>query len=313
MTAHGNAGSRGAAGGSEIDLTGKGRIGSDTNPTPTTTQGWRSVLKVHPAADMFPMMSDDELKALAKDIEANDLKSPITVWSPDPNFTRWRRRRGKRKPPPEFYLVDGRNRLTALEQCGRLEFNEAGWPSIEAGFDFDGAVTALGYGDDPYEYVVSANIHRRHLTSEQKRELIAKLLRATPDKSDRQIAATARVDHKTVGASRAEAEARGEIPHVENRTDTKGRTQPARKKRRPIVPESYITHEDGRRERFTPTKPVALFTACGMPANKVAETAVSAKALAEFKVAVDLWFAKMDDDAKRAAVEYAISVAGPRS
>jgi len=30
------------------------------------------------------------------------------------------------------------------------------------------------------------------------------------------------------------------------------------------------------------------------------------KALAEFKVAVDVWFAKMDDDAKREAVHYAI-------
>ena len=31
---------------------------------------------------------------------------------------------------------------------------------------------------------------------------------------------------------------------------------------------------------------------------------VSERALAEFKVAVDTWLAKMDDDAKRAAVEY---------
>ena len=271
---------------------------------------WREVLQVHPAADMFPMMSDADIDALAKDIEASDLKAPITVWSPDQNFTRWLRRRGKRRPPPEFYLVDGRNRLTALERCGRLEFDEAGWLSIEAGFNFDNAVIALDHLDDPYEYVVSANIHRRHLTGEDKRDLISKLLKADPSKSDRSIAKIVKRDHKTVGAVRAEAEARGEIPHVETRTDTKGRAQPTRKKHRP---DSYIVHADGRKEPFTPTGPVALFTACGMPANKVAETAVSAKALAEFKIAIDIWFSKMDAATKRAAVEYAVSVAGAQS
>ena len=36
---------------------------------------------------------------------------------------------------------------------------------------------------DPYAYVISANIRRRHLTAEQKRELIAKLIKATPEKA----------------------------------------------------------------------------------------------------------------------------------
>src|SRR5262249_50024843 len=84
----------------------------------------------------------------------------------------------------------------------------------------------------PAAYVISANIHRRHLTTEQKRELITKLIKAAPEKSDRQIAAAAKVDHKTVGVARARVEGRGEIPHVEERTDTKGRKQPARKQPR---------------------------------------------------------------------------------
>src|SRR5262249_40068638 len=41
----------------------------------------------------------------------------------------------------------------------------------------------------------------------------------------------AKVDHKTVAAVRREGEARGEIPHVETRTDSKGRKQPTRKPR----------------------------------------------------------------------------------
>jgi hypothetical protein len=74
-------------------------------------------------------------------------------------------------------------------------------------------------------YVISKNIRRRHLTSEQRRELIEKLLRADPTKSDRQIARTVKADNKTVGAVRKRAEAREEIPHVSKRTDSKGRSQ----------------------------------------------------------------------------------------
>lgn len=73
------------------------------------------------------------------------------------------------------------------------------------------------------------NIVRRHLTAEGKRELVAELLKMDAEKSDRQVAALARVDHKTVGVVRTEEEGRGEIPHVAKRTDTKGRRQPGRK------------------------------------------------------------------------------------
>jgi hypothetical protein len=41
-------------------------------------KGWRDVLKVHPAADLFPMMGEAELRALGEDIKANWLQTPIT-------------------------------------------------------------------------------------------------------------------------------------------------------------------------------------------------------------------------------------------
>ena len=47
---------------------------------------------------------------------------------------------------------------------------------------------------DPYAYVLSVNVRRRHLTAEQKRDLIETLLKRDPSKSNRQIA-------KLVGAS----------------------------------------------------------------------------------------------------------------
>jgi len=59
--------------------------------------------------------------------------------------------------------------------------------------------------------------------------LIAKLLKAKPEASDRQIGAMAKADGKTVAKVRGELEGRAEIPHDEKRTDSKGRKQPARK------------------------------------------------------------------------------------
>jgi hypothetical protein len=54
--------------------------------------------------------------------------------------------------------------------------------------------------DNPFAFVVSANIHRRHLTTAQKGELIEGLLGAKPEQTDRAIAKVAMADHKTVAA-----------------------------------------------------------------------------------------------------------------
>ena len=55
---------------------------------------------------------------------------------------------------------------------------------------------------DPYAFVASANIHRRHLTSDQKRDLIANLLRARPERSNLATAKIAHADDKTVATVR---------------------------------------------------------------------------------------------------------------
>jgi hypothetical protein len=41
---------------------------------------WRAHLKVHRAADLFPMMSETELQELAGDIRRNGLQTPILLW-----------------------------------------------------------------------------------------------------------------------------------------------------------------------------------------------------------------------------------------
>jgi ParB-like nuclease domain len=94
-------------------------------------------LKVHPAADIFPMLTEDELEELAADIKAHGLLHPIIL--------------------KDGQLIDGRNRLEACRRAG-VE------PQVE---DLNGL--------DPVAYIMSANINRRNLTKGQRAMAVAKL------------------------------------------------------------------------------------------------------------------------------------------
>jgi hypothetical protein len=179
---------------------------------------WRDHLKVHPAADLFPLMSPDELKALADDIKANGLQTPIVLWK-----ELW--------PDDTPILIDGRNRLDALALLGWLEPPRERSPReaiqkhqrhikdhpVTINEEAAGRPFQDHIAGDPYDVALSLNVHRRHLNAEQKRDLIAKVLKAKPEQSDRQIAGLVKTDHKTVGTVRSELESTGEIPPVEGR------------------------------------------------------------------------------------------------
>ena len=149
----------------------------------------------HEAAEKFPLMSEPELKALADNIKARGQDLPIVLLN------------GK--------VLDGRNRLVACK-FARVE----PWTR-----EATKAETA-----DPEGFVMAMNLHRRHLTKEQKNAAIRWKLKAAPEKSNRAIAAEVQVDHKTVAAERAELEDGGEIPHHEKHVGQDGVEQPARKK-----------------------------------------------------------------------------------
>jgi hypothetical protein len=189
-----------------------------------STTSWRDVLPIHPAAELFPLMAPDELRALGADIKKNGLTSPIVLWRAD--F----------KTPPQ--LVDGRNRLDGIENTGRqvrvgvagaLKHGEQWAVRIDDKLIRNSVIVLCGPSVDPVAYVVSANVHRRHLTSEQKRDLIAKLIKANPIKSDRQIAKTVKASPTTVGTVRTDMEAKGDVSKLDTRRDSKGRAQPATK------------------------------------------------------------------------------------
>ena len=175
-----------------------------------TGPSWRDTYKVHPAADIFPMMSEAELRELGEDIKKNGLKEPVTVLYGE----------------GDEVLLDGRNRLDAMELVGLSPIRDGQLaPAFFTAHRADGA----RIGGNPYSFVLSANIHRRHLTAEKKRELIAKVIAANPEKSDRQIAAETKTSHPTVARVRDTLEQAGDVEKVSTRTDTKGRAQPAHK------------------------------------------------------------------------------------
>ena len=92
----------------------------------------------HPLATLIPPMSSDELEKLTQDIRHNGLLEPVVLF--------------------EGQILDGRHRWQAC---------------LSAGVDprFEEFV-----GNDPVSYVLSKNLHRRHLTSAQKAAIAAEAL-----------------------------------------------------------------------------------------------------------------------------------------
>lgn len=93
---------------------------------------------VHPAAEHNPMLNEEGLDRLAADIKANGLRDPLTV-------------------TPDGQLLDGRNRH---EACRRL--------GIEP--------ETVVYEGDPWAFVVSKNIERRHVSTGSRAATVALML-----------------------------------------------------------------------------------------------------------------------------------------
>ncbi len=99
--------------------------------------------ETHPTADVFPLMEGPDFDALCEDIRAYGLREPITR----------ARLKGKR------VVLDGRNRLRAC-QVARVKPD---WR------DYDGEPGGV------VAFVLSANLHRRHLDESQRAMVAARI------------------------------------------------------------------------------------------------------------------------------------------
>ena len=96
-------------------------------------------IDIHPVALILPPMSDEEFKEFKEDLTGNGLLEPIVIF--------------------EDMVLDGRNRYNACKELG-IDIYAVKWQG----------------GMDPVEYVVSKNIHRRHLTPGQRALSAAKAI-----------------------------------------------------------------------------------------------------------------------------------------
>ena len=97
--------------------------------------------KVHPVADLFPMLPEEELRDLAEDIKVRGQLQPIVL------------------DKAGEAILDGRNRFAACKLAGvKPEF-----------VTYD--------GDDPDGYALAVNIVRRNMTKGQQAIVVAKAAR----------------------------------------------------------------------------------------------------------------------------------------
>ena len=160
-------------------------------------------------------MSDVEIDELAKDIEKNGLLEPIIIWVDN------RKEANGAKPPFSQYLLDGRNRLEALRRLGITGPHHkrpgGGVRYFNAIKQCVGGKCSWETDTDPEVYVLSANVHRRHLTTEQKHEAIAAFIKADPKASDSRIAKTLKVvSDKTVAKVREKSVQNPDTPKNEH-------------------------------------------------------------------------------------------------
>jgi hypothetical protein len=109
-------------------------------------EGWRPN-EVHPLTALFPPLSEDELNALAEDIQEHGVRHPIVV-----------DRAG--------VLLDGRMRLAACERA-----------SVEPGFE-------VLNDEDPVPFIWSVNAKRRQMTKGQMAMIAASNLWSASDQRD---------------------------------------------------------------------------------------------------------------------------------
>jgi hypothetical protein len=227
--------------------------------TPITARckAWRSVLPVNPACEIIPAYDDSKLIEVGRDLKASGgMKLPVIVLV----------------QPDGITLLDGRSRLDAMVHVG-IKFDIKivdGHVVIDApGYDIPAPTEIPATPDfNAIAFVLSTNLHRRHLKSTDKRNITKDVIKAQPGLSDRAIAKIIGVDHKTVRAIRQEAY--GEIPHKDDRVEATGRKA---RGRRPKIHLAPVTEPVD----VTPTIPTVVDKPPAPPIVPIAAASVKSK------------------------------------
>jgi ParB/Sulfiredoxin domain len=173
--------------------------------------GWRDTLKVHPAADVFPMMSDEELTALGEDIKKNGQMIPVLLWN------------GDRSGP---VLIDGRNRLEAMERIGIA----------------DDALVETFHCKDPVTHIITLNIRRRHLTKQQQADLIVAAIKAG-EKPD-QVEPVSKGGRSKVNPTKKKAVEAGKKAGISEATVKRAFAKAGGKTPKPTAPAGAVETDD---------------------------------------------------------------------
>ena len=161
----------------------------------------------HPLSEVWGDMPDKDFRELVEDVRKNGVRQPVTLY--------------------EGRVLDGWHRYRA---------------ALEAGVDPPFEDYA---GDDPGGFVISANLHRRHLNPIGRAKIVARARRWAPVGKPRQVAELGERVHTT-----AEMAAEANVPHrtmergkAEVRRERSGEVPPPKRKPK-LTAEDALTHKD---------------------------------------------------------------------
>lgn len=148
---------------------------------------------------LLPALTADELHDLRASIETHGVMVPVLI-------------------DGDGDVIDGHHRQQIAD---------------ELGIDYPVAQRADLTETEKRTLALDLNLHRRHLSREQKREVIARSLAADPHLSNRQHAERTGASHPTVAAVRSELESTGKIYQSDERMSADGRVRPSTQPERP--------------------------------------------------------------------------------
>ena len=193
--------------------------------TKSVKSNWRDILPVHPVCDIIPPNTRDKAIEIGRSIRKKGMLVAVVILATpvDPVTN------DNKKYTSE--LLDGITRLDGPALAGgkiSIELDTNGIPVITSPefviptpnviFDEDGTFDAM-------DFVITTNVHRRHLKKDQWQKILDAVIAARPALSDHAIATMVGVSHHTVKARRR---AIGKLP-IADRLEADGKKARGRK------------------------------------------------------------------------------------